>query len=87
MDIGKHLIGFLLSLGWGLVASISMSISLGILLKVYDMMTPINEWEEIRKGNIACAIIMASVIIAFGMVVAFTMSVPDTITLINKTVP
>jgi uncharacterized membrane protein YjfL (UPF0719 family) len=84
MEIGKHLTGFLMSLGWGLVASISMSISLGILLKVYDMMTPINEWEEIRKGNIACAIIMAAVIIAFGMVVAFTMSVPDTITIINK---
>jgi hypothetical protein len=27
---------------------------------------------------------MAAVIIAFGMVVAFTMSVPDTITIINK---
>ncbi|MCE1246043.1 MAG: DUF350 domain-containing protein [Firmicutes bacterium] len=87
MDVGKHLIGFLLSLGWALVASVSMSISLGILLKVYDMMTPINEWEEIRKGNIACAIIMAAVILAFGIVVAFTMSVPDTITLINKTAP
>lgn len=84
MDVTKVIINYLLSIGWAFVASLSMSIALGILLKVYDIMTPIDEWEEIRKGNIACAIIMAAVIIAFGMVVAFSMHFPDTITLVNK---
>lgn len=69
---------FLKVVAWSLVASVSMSISLGILLKVYDMMTPIDEWEEIRKGNIACAIIMAAVIISFAIVVGLVVSAPET---------
>lgn len=85
MNIVKILIGYVVSIGWALVAAISMSLSMGILLKVYDMMTPIDEWEEIRKGNIACGIIMASVILAFGMVVALAIASPDTITLVTTT--
>ena len=87
MNIGKILIGYAVSIGWALVAAISMSLSMGILLKVYDMMTPIDEWEEIRKGNIACGIIMASVVLAFGIVVALAIASPDTITLVTTTAP
>ena len=55
---------------WGLVASITMSCSLGILLKVYDFLTPgIEEFEELKKGNISVAIVMAAVILAFAMVI------------------
>lgn len=85
MNIARILIGYLVSIGWALVAAISMSLSMGILLKVYDMMTPIDEWEEIRKGNIACGIIMASVVLAFGIVVALAIASPDTITLVTTT--
>ena len=87
MDITKIVLGYVVSIGWALVAAISMSLSMGILLKVYDMMTPIDEWEEIRKGNIACGIIMASVVLAFGIVVAFAIAAPDSLTLITKTAP
>jgi len=87
MDLVKILIGYVVSIGWALVAAISMSLSMGILLKVYDMMTPIDEWEEIRKGNIACGIIMAAVVLAFGIVVALAIASPDTITLVTKTAP
>ena len=75
------LMEFLKVVAWSLVASVSMSISLGILLKVYDMMTPIDEWEEIRKGNIACAIIMAAVVLSFGIVVAMVVSAPEAVSL------
>lgn len=84
MEISKILTSYLVSIGWAVVAAISMSISLGILLKVYDIMTPINEWEEIRKGNIACAILMAASILAFGMVVAAAIMMPDSVTLLNQ---
>ncbi len=77
------LLEFVKVIAWSLVASFSMSISLGILLKVYDMMTPINEWEEIRKGNIACAIIMAAVVLSFGIVVAMVVSSPDAASLVK----
>ena len=79
VNVMKILTSYLISIGWGLVAAISMSLSMGILLKVYDMMTPIDEWEEIRKGNIACGIIMAAVIIAFGFVVGMAMVMPDSL--------
>ncbi len=75
------LVKFLLMIGWALVAAISMSLSMGILLKVYDMMTPIDEWEEIRKGNIACGIIMQAVILAFGIVVGLVTASPDELTI------
>jgi len=78
MNVVALLVEFLKVIGWSLVASLSMSVSLGLLLKVYDMMTPIDEWEEIRKGNIACAIVMAAVILAFGIVVAMVASAPET---------
>lgn len=58
------------TIGWAVVASIAMSLSLGILLFVWDKITyRIDEWEELKKGNLAVAIVMASVILAFGFVV------------------
>lgn len=82
----KVLISYVVSIGWAIVAAISMSLSMGILLKVYDMMTPIDEWEEIRKGNIACGIIMAAVVLAFGIVVALAIASPDIPTSLDLTI-
>ena len=48
-----------------------MSFTTGIFLIVYDKMTPkLDEWEELKKGNIAVAIVMAGVAISYGIVVA-----------------
>jgi uncharacterized membrane protein YjfL (UPF0719 family) len=49
-----------------------MAISLGILVKVFSKITPINEWEELKKGNIGVAIIMASVILGSALVIGLT---------------
>ncbi len=47
-----------------------MGISLGLLLKIYDKMTPdIDEFEELKKGNISVAIVMAAIIIAFALII------------------
>jgi len=35
-----------------------MAAGLAILLKVFDWLTPINEWAEIEKGNLSVAVIM-----------------------------
>jgi uncharacterized membrane protein YjfL (UPF0719 family) len=48
-----------------------MAAGLAILLKVFDWLTPINEWAEIQKGNLSVAIIMAAVILALGIAVGF----------------
>jgi uncharacterized membrane protein YjfL (UPF0719 family) len=46
-------------------------------LKVFDWLTPIDEWEEVRKGNTSVAIILAAVILALGVAIGFAiMPVP-----------
>jgi uncharacterized membrane protein YjfL (UPF0719 family) len=70
MELNSILIEFAKNIGWAVVASLAMSLSLGILLAVYDKLTPrIDEWEELKKGNIAVAIVLAAVILAYGFVV------------------
>lgn len=61
---------FLLLIGYGIAGSLMMSLALGILIKVWDWITPIDEWEELKKGNLAVAIVVAAVIIAFAIVIA-----------------
>ncbi len=64
-------VDILKTLVWALAASVAMSLALGILMFVWDKMTPrVDEWEELKKGNVAVAIVMAAVILAFGLVVA-----------------
>ena len=63
---------YLITFGWAITGAISMAVALGILVKIFSRITPINEWEEIKKGNIGVAIIMAAVIIGTALVVGFT---------------
>ena len=67
--MGRVLTDYAIAIGWGVVGAISMAAGLAILLKVFDWLTPINEWAEIQKGNLSVAIIMAAVILALGIAV------------------
>lgn len=71
-DVDMHplLHNSLMLFGYGIAGVIMMSVGLGILVKVWDWITPVDEWEELKKGNIAVAIVVASVIIAFALVVS-----------------
>lgn len=60
---------FLRSFGWAIVAAISFAFSMGLAIKVFDKLSKgIDEWEEIKKGNLGVAIIIASMIISVGLV-------------------
>jgi uncharacterized membrane protein YjfL (UPF0719 family) len=62
---------YLITFGWAIVGSISMGIGIIIALRLFDFSTrKVDEWELIKQGNIAMAIILASVIIALGIVVS-----------------
>ena len=75
--MSRVLVGLLTAIGWGIVGAVSLAVGLGILLRVFDGPTPINEWEEIRKRNISVAIIMAAVVLALGIAIGFAiMPVP-----------
>jgi uncharacterized membrane protein YjfL (UPF0719 family) len=61
---------YALALGWGLVGALAMAIALAVLLKVFTWLTPIDEWEELRNGNVGIAIVLGAAIIAFALVVS-----------------
>ena len=63
---------YLITFGWALTGAISMAVALSILVKIFSWITPINEWEEIKKGNMGVAIIMASIIIGTALVIGLT---------------
>jgi uncharacterized membrane protein YjfL (UPF0719 family) len=61
---------FLLLFGYGIAGALMMSLALGILVRIWNWITPIDEWEELKKGNIAVAIVLAAVVVAFAIVIA-----------------
>jgi uncharacterized membrane protein YjfL (UPF0719 family) len=63
---------YLITFGWAITGAISMAIALSISVKVFSLITPINEWEEIKKGNIGMAVIMAAVILGTALVIGLT---------------
>ena len=67
---------YLKTFGWGIVGAITMAVSLWILLRIFTWLTPVDEWEELKKGNLGIAIIMAAVVIGFAIVIGFMVAPP-----------
>lgn len=64
-------VAYFVTFGWAIVGSISMGIGIIIALKLFDLSTrKVDEWELIKQGNIAMAVIIASIIISLGIVVS-----------------
>ncbi len=62
---------YLITFGWAIVGSVAMGSGIIIALKMFDLSThKVDEWELIKQGNMAMAVVLASVIIALGIVVA-----------------
>jgi uncharacterized membrane protein YjfL (UPF0719 family) len=63
---------YLITIGWGITGGVSMAISLSILVWAFSKVTPIDEWEEIKKGNMAVALVIAAVILGGAFVIGQT---------------
>jgi uncharacterized membrane protein YjfL (UPF0719 family) len=70
------IIEYLKLIGWGVVGIFTMALSLWVLLLVFTWLTPVDEWDELKKGNVAIAIVMASVIIGFALVISSAIAPP-----------
>lgn len=57
---------------WGITGAVTMAVALPLLLWVFDKFTPINEWEEIKKGNRAVATILGALILGFAIVMGLS---------------
>lgn len=57
------------SFGWAITAAVSFAVAMGLSIKVFDWMSKdINEWEEIKKGNIGVALIFVAMILSVAAV-------------------
>ncbi len=63
---------YLIMFGWALTGAISMAVSLGIMLKVFDWFTPINEWQEVKDKNLGVVIILSVVIISTAIIIGLS---------------
>ena len=58
------------AVGWSIAAAAGFAFGIGIALKVFDWLsTEIDEWEEIKKGNMGVSLIFISLIVMVGLLV------------------
>ena len=58
------------AIGWSIAAAIGFSFGVGLALKVFDWLsTDLDEWEEIKKGNMGVAYIFVALIVMVGVLV------------------
>ena len=72
----RILSAYLVALGWAVVGAVVMAIALVLLLRVFTWLTPMDEWAELRQGNVAVAIVVGAVVVGFALVVAAAISSP-----------
>ena len=64
------LLEYLRAVGWTVAAAVGFAFGVGIALKVFDWLsTDIEEWEEIKKGNMGVSLIFISLIVMVGLLV------------------
>lgn len=65
------LFDYIVTLGWAIIGSLSMGLSLIVVLKIFDFSTKkVDEWEEIKKNNTSMAIVIAAIILSCAWVVS-----------------
>ncbi len=64
------LLNYVRALGWSIVAAVGFSIGIGLAIKVFAWLsTDIDEWAEIKKGNIGVSLIFVALIVMVGILV------------------
>lgn len=62
---------------WAFLSALLMGTGTGLGVKFFDFMTPgIDEMEELRKGNMAVAVVIGAVILSIGFVMGMVLSAP-----------
>jgi len=70
LDLITTLEQYARAIGWTISASIGFAIGVAIALWIFDLISrDIDEWEEIKKGNIGVSLIFVSLIVMIGLIV------------------
>ncbi len=69
-DLASFLLNAVAALLWSVVAALIFTIIIVVTMRLFNLLTPgIDELEELRKGNIAVALVMVGFILAVALVV------------------
>jgi uncharacterized membrane protein YjfL (UPF0719 family) len=73
-DTGFDLVNFLVNAGaallWSAVAAMIFSLVIIVAMRIFHSLTPgVDEMEELKKGNVAVALVMVGFILAVSAVV------------------
>ena len=61
---------YIRGLGWAIIASLGFAVGIAVAIKIFDLFsTKIDEWEEIKKGNLGVALIIVALIISVAAIV------------------
>ncbi|MDB2351545.1 hypothetical protein N9W06_04575 [Candidatus Marinimicrobia bacterium] len=64
LGLEETLLQYVRAVGWSVTAAVGFAFGVGIALKVFDWLsTDIDEWEEIKKGNIGVSLIFIFTVI------------------------
>ncbi len=75
IPLGAMFSKWLMNLGWIIIASAGFGLGTGIAIKIFDLISPnIDEWEEVKKGNLGVVAILVSIIIMVGIIVVVSIS-------------
>ena len=70
LGLEETLLQYLRAVGWSVTAAVGFAFGVGIALKVFDWLsTDIDEWEEIKKGNMGVSLIFISLIVMVVLLV------------------
>ena len=70
LDLNAQLIEYLRAIGWAIAASIGFSIGVSIAVIIFNKLSKdIDEWKEIKNGNMGVAIIEVALIVMIGFIV------------------
>jgi uncharacterized membrane protein YjfL (UPF0719 family) len=69
-DYGRILMNMVFLILWAIVTAVAFAVVVPIAMRVFNRMTPgIDEMEELKKGNLAVAIMMAATVLAMALLV------------------
>jgi uncharacterized membrane protein YjfL (UPF0719 family) len=69
-DYGRILMNMAFLILWAVVTAVAFAVVVPIAMRVFNRMTPgIDEMEELKKGNLAVAIVMSATVIAMALLV------------------
>ena len=70
LDLNAQLIQYLRAIGWAIDASIGFSIGVSIAVIIFNKISKeIDEWQEIKNGNIGVALTQVVLIVMIGVIV------------------